>query len=143
MVSDAVSGLAEAALLLPGRGVAPLGAEGRSKGPFPAAKWSRAVAASWGRQRGGLGERSASVRAALRLPERTPELRFPGRLSISGTYSGMRNASRFFLLVFIRYSSDLSHFPQRRKLRFSSANAASTLKKCQKHSKHMYDPVLV
>lgn len=45
--------------------------------------------------------------------------------------------------MFIRCSSEFSYFSQRRKWWFSSTNTVSTLKKCQKHFKHMYDPVLV
>lgn len=93
---------------------------------------------------GGSQGCSAPVGATMRLPEQILKLSFPGSLSISVTFQqDVKRVSLFFLLVFIRYSSDLSYFPQRRKLWFSSTNTASTLKKCQKHSKHMYDPVLV
>lgn len=86
----------------------------------------------------GWGEHSASRKGNRAATALSGWLRHFGYIP-----AGCEMRLAFFLLVFIGYSSDLSYFPQRRKLWFSSTNTVSTLKKCQKHSKHMYDPVLV
>lgn len=68
---------------------------------------------------------------------------FMSCLLFKGPLTEWKGRTLFFLLVFSQRNIWYSYFPQRRKLWFSSTNTVSMLKRCQKHLKHMHDPLLV